>query len=250
MEQEAQAPETLLEAVHYFADADVALEFVANLRWPHGARCPQCASEEGDLPQDSSPVEVPRVQEAVFGQGRDDLRGPPDRLDKWLPAMWMIANCKNGDRRYELARALGITQKSAWFMLHRIRLAMQTGSFEQDRRRRRGRRDLHRRQGAQHAQAAFAQEPHQRHGSGERQGRGHGLAGASRSRQKHPPFALTFCAPSAKRTMHAESASTSSPARTCSPMPTRPTGLVRRLHSRRYQSCRGIRARQRPHERD
>ncbi len=54
----------------------------------------------------------------------------PISMDKWLPAMWMLVNCKNGKSSYELARDLGVTQKSAWFMLHRLRLAMQTGTFE------------------------------------------------------------------------------------------------------------------------
>src|SRR5208337_4972639 len=54
----------------------------------------------------------------------------PIPLDKWLTAIWMIANCKNGVSSYEIHRALGITQKSAWYMLHRIRLAMKTGTFE------------------------------------------------------------------------------------------------------------------------
>ncbi len=76
----------------------------------------------------------------------------PLGLDKWLPAIWLAANSKNGISSHELARALGVTQKSAWFMLHRIRLAMQTGSFAKLVRRGRGRRDLHRRQGPQHAQ--------------------------------------------------------------------------------------------------
>ena len=60
----------------------------------------------------------------------------PIPLDKWLTAVWMIANCKNGVSSYEIHRALGVTQKSAWFMLHRIRVALRTGSFRQDRRRR------------------------------------------------------------------------------------------------------------------
>ena len=71
------------------------------------------------------------VQTAVLGQARDDLRGFPLGLDKWLPAVWLIANSKNGISSHELGRALGITQKSAWFMLHRIRLAMQNQTFEQ-----------------------------------------------------------------------------------------------------------------------
>ncbi len=54
----------------------------------------------------------------------------PIGLDKWLAAIWMIANCKNGVSSYEISREIGVTQKTAWFMLHRIRLAMQTGTFD------------------------------------------------------------------------------------------------------------------------
>lgn len=61
---------------------------------------------------------------------RSVFEDSPLGLDKWLPAVWLIANCKNGISSYELAKDLGIQQKSAWFMLHRIRLAMQTGTFE------------------------------------------------------------------------------------------------------------------------
>ena len=57
------------------------------------------------------------------------MEDSPIPLEKWLPAMWMLSNCKNGISSYELARDLGVTQKSAWFMLHRIRLAMKSGSF-------------------------------------------------------------------------------------------------------------------------
>ena len=57
------------------------------------------------------------------------MEDSPIPLEKWLPAMWLLSNCKNGISSYELARDLGVTQKSAWFMLHRIRLAMKSGSF-------------------------------------------------------------------------------------------------------------------------
>ena len=70
------------------------------------------------------------MQAAIVGQGRDDLRGLAARSGQVAPAVWLVANSKNGISSHELARSLGCTQKSAWFMLHRIRLAMQTGSFE------------------------------------------------------------------------------------------------------------------------
>src|SRR5205085_6868974 len=58
------------------------------------------------------------------------MEDSPIGLDKWLAAIWMIANAKNGVSSYEISRAIDVTQKSAWFLLHRIRLAMQTGTFE------------------------------------------------------------------------------------------------------------------------
>lgn len=126
------SPDTLLEAVQYFADEDVAVAFLANLRWPSGEQvCPKCGSEREhtyiakrriwrcrDCKKDFS-IKVGTIFE-----------DSPIQLGKWLPAMWMLANCKNGISSYELARDLGITQKSAWFMLHRLRLATQAGSFD------------------------------------------------------------------------------------------------------------------------
>src|SRR5437764_3711756 len=123
-------PTSLIEAVRYFSDLDVCTDFVAKLRWPNGPVCPKCGGTEysylttrrrwkckGCLKQYS--VKLGTIFE-------DSALG----LDKWLPAVWLIANSKNGISSHELARALGTTQKSAWFMLHRIRLAMQTKSFD------------------------------------------------------------------------------------------------------------------------
>src|SRR6266511_3209416 len=122
-------PSTLLEAVRYFSDLDVATEYVAKLRWPSGPVCPNC----GGL--DHSFLKTRRIWKCkackkqfsvkVGSIFEDSALG----LDKWLPAIWLAANSKNGISSHELARALGVTQKTAWFMLHRIRLAMQTGSF-------------------------------------------------------------------------------------------------------------------------
>jgi transposase-like protein len=123
-------PTTLLEAIRYFSEVDVATEFVAKLRWPHGPTCPRCGSGE------HSYVSTRRIWKCKDCKKQYSVKlgtifeDSPLGLDKWLPAVWLIANSKNGISSHELGRALGVTQKSAWFMLHRIRLAMQTGSFD------------------------------------------------------------------------------------------------------------------------
>jgi transposase-like protein len=125
-------PKTLLDAVRYFSDADRALEFMATLRWPDGnVVCPNCDSTEVRF------ISTRRLWECKSKHAKRQFsikvgtifEDSPLGLDKWLPAVWMIANDKNGISSAELARAVGVTQKSAWFMLHRIRLAMQTGTF-------------------------------------------------------------------------------------------------------------------------
>ncbi|MGZ3387868.1 MAG: transposase, partial [Isosphaeraceae bacterium] len=123
-------PQNLLEAVRYFSDLDVATQFVADLRWPNGPVCPKC----GGL--DHSYLTTRRIWKCKACKKQFSVKvgtifeDSALGLDKWLPAVWLAANSKNGISSHELGRALGTTQKSAWFMLHRIRLAMQTGSFE------------------------------------------------------------------------------------------------------------------------
>jgi len=123
-------PKTLLEAIRYFSDLDVATDFVAKMKWEDGPVCDRCGSVE-------SYHLVKRRVWKCKGCGRQYsvkvgtiFEDSPLGLDKWLPAVWLIANSKNGVSSHELGRALGVTQKSAWFMLHRIRLAMATGTFE------------------------------------------------------------------------------------------------------------------------
>ena len=127
-----KAPETLLDAVLYFADEDVALTFVANLRWPEGEQtCPKCGSVNEHYFLKTRRVwkckDCKKQFSVKIGSIFEDSAIP---LSKWLPAMWMLVNCKNGISSYELGRAIGVTQKSAWFMLHRIRLAMQSETFD------------------------------------------------------------------------------------------------------------------------
>jgi transposase-like protein len=126
------APKTLQQAIQHFSDYDNCRQFMVAVRWLDGkVRCPICDSEKvtylekakvyrcyGKHPRQKYSLKVGTVFE-----------DSPIRLDKWLPAVWMISNCKNGVSSYELARDLGVTQKTAWFMLHRIREAMRTGTF-------------------------------------------------------------------------------------------------------------------------
>src|SRR5437016_3112053 len=122
-------PNSLTEAIRYFTDPDTSLTFLASLRWPKGATCPACeAGNPGFLKTRRiwKCRECGRQFSVKLGTIFEDS---PIGLDKWLPALWMLANSKNGISSYELARALGVTQKTGWFMLHRIRLAMQTRTW-------------------------------------------------------------------------------------------------------------------------
>jgi|SRR5579862_524312 len=125
---EVRTPTTLLEAVRYFADPDRALSFLASVRWPDGnVKCPTCGGAEVSF------LSTRRLWKCKNDHERQQfsikvgtiMEDSPIGLDKWLPAVWLIVNCKNGVSSYELARALKVTQKTAWFLLHRIRLAMQ-----------------------------------------------------------------------------------------------------------------------------
>lgn len=123
-------PKSLQEAIRYFTDPAVCLKFVANLRWPNGPVCPRCGGEEASV------LSTRRVWKCKSCKKQFSLKvgtifeDSPLGLDKWLAAIWMTANCKDGVSSYEVHRALGITQKTAWFLLHRIRLAMHTRTFD------------------------------------------------------------------------------------------------------------------------
>src|SRR5436190_12137449 len=132
MVTEDSTPDTLLGAVKYFADIETCIAFVAALRWPNGVECPRCAA---------GPESTYRLSTRALWKCRgckkqfsikvgSIFEDSPIGLDKWLPALWMLVNCKNGVSSYEIARDLGVTQKSAWFMLHRLRLAVESKSFE------------------------------------------------------------------------------------------------------------------------
>ncbi|HEY2586583.1 MAG TPA: IS1595 family transposase [Tepidisphaeraceae bacterium] len=124
-------PKTLVEAVRYFADPAVTLAFFTKLRWPEQVCCPHCGSTNVLFMAKYSRWKCreghARPQFTVkVGTIMEDS---PLSLDKWAVAFWLEVNAKNSISSYELHRALGITQKSAWFMLHRIRLAVQENSI-------------------------------------------------------------------------------------------------------------------------
>lgn len=130
MDTEHDTPNTLLGAVKYFADVETSIAFVAALRWPDGVYCYRCG-DTACYRLSTRPIWKCRGCKKQFSVKVGSIfEDSPIGLDKWLPALWMLVNCKNGVSSYEIARDLGVTQKSAWFMLHRLRLAIQTRSFE------------------------------------------------------------------------------------------------------------------------
>jgi transposase-like protein len=124
-------PKTLTGAIRYFGDSDKCHEFMVAMRWSGGIRCPHCSSDNiGKLVQSRRIWNCKACRKQFTVKVGTIFEDSPLGLDKWLPATWLIVNAKNGVSSCELARSLGVTQKTGWFMLHRIRLAMQDGSIE------------------------------------------------------------------------------------------------------------------------
>jgi len=127
----AAEPKTLQEAIQYFSDPDNCLAYMIPLTFPGGVvTCPTCGRTDAKFLANQrrwqcKSVHPKRQFSAKVGTIFEDS---PITLEKWLPAVWMLTNAKNGVSSWELHRALGVTQKTAWFMLHRIRLAMQDKS--------------------------------------------------------------------------------------------------------------------------
>jgi transposase-like protein len=131
MKDAIEFPETLTEAVKYFADGDTALNFMASVRWPDGnACCPRCAKSNAAFLATRKLWKCRECYKQFSVKAGIIFEDSALGFDKWLPAFWMMVNAKNGISSCELSRALGVTQKTAWFMLHRIRLAMQNGSMD------------------------------------------------------------------------------------------------------------------------
>ncbi|MGD0501044.1 MAG: IS1595 family transposase [Bryobacteraceae bacterium] len=130
VEEAKTEPTTLLEAIRYYADLDVATKTFAALRWPDGPICPYCQSKRNFYAPSRRIWKCKTCRKQFSPKVGTICEDSPIGMDKWMAAIWLITNDKNGISSLELHRALGVTQKTAWFMLQRIRLAMQTESFE------------------------------------------------------------------------------------------------------------------------
>ena len=123
-------PESLSEAIIFFADPENALNFMVALRWSDGiAKCPRCESKNAGFLSTRRLWKCRDCSKQFSVKAGTVFEDSPLGLDKWLPAVWLIVNAKNGISSCEIGRALKVTQKTAWFMLHRVRLALQNGSF-------------------------------------------------------------------------------------------------------------------------
>ena len=127
MENGIYIPKTLQQAIQYFSDEQICIDAVAMMRWPDGPRCPDCLGEDAKNPyylktQKRWKCRSCRRQFSV--KVETIFEDSPISLQKWLPALWMLISCKNGVSSYEIKRSLGVSQKTAWFMLHRLRLAL------------------------------------------------------------------------------------------------------------------------------
>ncbi|HKG62345.1 MAG TPA: IS1595 family transposase [Pyrinomonadaceae bacterium] len=129
--ENGNTPKTLQQAIIYFSDPKNCLNYLVAKRWPNGVDCPTCGRKDVTFleKQNKWQCKSAHSRRQFSVKVGTIFEDSPLGLDKWLAAVWMIVNCKNRISSYEIHRALGVTQKTAWFMDHRIRLAMQTGSF-------------------------------------------------------------------------------------------------------------------------
>lgn len=133
MGKSKHVPETLQEAIIYFSNFENCREFMMNLRWPDGqVKCPRCGSEDVQWLPNAKVFKcyAKHAQQKFSLKVGTIFEDSPIALEKWLPVMWLIANCKNGVSSWEIHRAIKVTQKTAWFMLQRARLAMQGDSID------------------------------------------------------------------------------------------------------------------------
>jgi len=122
---------TLSDAIRYFADEQACIDTIAAMRWPGGkAICPRCNSGRHYWLAKQRRWKCAGCKKQFTVKLGTIFEDSPIKLDKWLTAIWLIANSRNGVSSYEIGRSVGVTQKSAWFMMHRIRLALANDSWE------------------------------------------------------------------------------------------------------------------------
>jgi transposase-like protein len=118
------APKTFIEAVKYFADEQVCIDSFAGMRWPNGVTCPHCEAATPYWLETQKRWKCRKCRKQFSVKAGSVFEDSPIALSKWLPALWLLVNCKNGISSHEIARDLGVTQKTAWFMLQRLRLVL------------------------------------------------------------------------------------------------------------------------------
>ncbi len=127
---EPKLPATLQQAIRYFADPQRCNDLLSAMRWPQGPACPKCNSLRQGYLKSRNVYQCKDCRKQYTAKLGTIFEDSPLPLDKWFCALWMITSAKNGVSSYEVARALDVTQKTAWFMMHRLRLALQKGSID------------------------------------------------------------------------------------------------------------------------
>ena len=119
-------PENLLEATRYFSNPDACIEFVASIRWPNGITCPKCEGKKLSFLTSRRlwKCMAKDCQRQFSVKTGSIFENSSVSLDKWLTVVWLVANCNNEISSYQIMRHLGVTQQTGWYMLYRIRLAL------------------------------------------------------------------------------------------------------------------------------
>jgi transposase-like protein len=130
MDKTTEGPKTLQEAIEYFAEPERCFAYAVKLRWPDGkVTCPHCDSDQHWFISRWHRWQCKACKKQFTLKIGTIFEDSPLGMDKWLAGIWLLANCKNGISSYEVGRDLGVMQRTAWFMMHRIRKAMQSGSI-------------------------------------------------------------------------------------------------------------------------
>lgn len=124
-------PKTLQQAIQYFSNEQVCIDAVAKMKWPNGAECPHCEAKDPYYLKTQKRWKCRKCRKQFSVKVGTIFEDSPIPLQKWMPAVWLLTGCKNGVSSWEIHRALGVTQKTAWFMMHRIRLALRDANMGQ-----------------------------------------------------------------------------------------------------------------------
>jgi transposase-like protein len=125
-----EKPQTLQQVIQHFSEEQVCIDAVAKMRWPNGVECPACSAKEPYWIKTQKRWKCRDCRRQFSVKLGSIFEDSPIPLQKWLPALWMLVNCRNGISSYEIQRDLGVSQKAGWFMLHRLRLVLKAGSID------------------------------------------------------------------------------------------------------------------------